>query len=63
LFYATQLDVIKPAAIQSSLTYSFIEPFGPKMIDILGSVLPFFKDMFGELLQFFETVGEKNAMV
>ena len=61
LFYATQLGTIKPAMMQSSVTYSFIEPFGPKMIDILGSVVPFFRDMFEELLEFFETVGDKNA--
>ena len=61
LFYARQLGTIKPAMMQSSVTYSFIEPFGPKMIDILGSVVPFFRDMFEELLEFFETVGDKNA--
>jgi len=62
LFYATQLGTIKPATTQSSVTYSFIEPFGPKTIDILGSVVPFFRDMFEELLEFFETVGDKNAV-
>ena len=62
LFYGTQLGIIKPATAQSSHTYSFIEPLGPKIIDILGSVLPFFKDMFEELLQFFEMVGEKNTV-
>jgi membrane protein required for colicin V production len=62
LFYATQLEIIKPSTIKSSNTYSLIEPFGPKVIDAVGSVLPFFKDMFEELLQFFDSVGDKTGM-
>jgi hypothetical protein len=27
---------------------------GPKLINALGYILPFFKNMFSELLQFFE---------
>lgn len=60
LFYATQLNLIKPETIASSVTYGYIAPFGPKVMDVLGSIIPFFRDMFEELLQFFDTVGEKN---
>jgi membrane protein required for colicin V production len=61
LFYATQLHLIKPETIKASSTYDFIAPFGPKVMDILGAVLPFFKDMFEELLHFFDAVGEKKT--
>ena len=62
LFYATQVGVIKPSTIEASVTYSFIEPFGPRMIGFLGKVLPFFRDMFQELLQFFDGVSGKKSV-
>ena len=61
LFYATQLHLIKPETAEASLTYEWIAPFGPKVIAVLGSVVPFFRDIFDELLQFFDTVAEKNT--
>jgi membrane protein required for colicin V production len=60
LFYATQLNLIKPATTQSSLTYGYIQPFGPKVIEIVGSIVPFFSDMFAELLAFFDGVADKS---
>jgi membrane protein required for colicin V production len=58
LFYATQLNLVKPATTEASVTYSYIAPFGPKMMEILGSVIPWFKNMFEELLHFFDAVGK-----
>lgn len=58
LFYATQLNLIKPATVQSSTTYNWIEPYAPKLINVLGTIVPFFKNMFAELLHFFDTVGK-----
>ena len=62
LFYATQLNIIKPGTTQASVTYNYIAPFGPKVMEILGSVIPLFKDMFEDLLQFFDKVdnGSKH---
>jgi membrane protein required for colicin V production len=57
LFYATQLNIIKPATTQASVTYHFLQPFGPKVISILSAVIPFFRNMFDELLHFFENVA------
>lgn len=53
LFYATQINLIKPETIQTSKTYAVIEPFGPKAIDALGFLLPLFRNLFTELEQFF----------
>jgi membrane protein required for colicin V production len=61
LFYATQLHILKPDLMQASVTYAYIAPFAPKMIDILGAVIPFFRDMFEQLLRFFEEVGKKKG--
>jgi membrane protein required for colicin V production len=56
LFYLTQTNFIKPEAAQASVTYPFVEPLGPKVIDGLGVVTPFFKNMFAELKTFFSGV-------
>lgn len=59
LFYATQLHLIKPETIQTSATYPIIYPVAPVIMDALGSVLPFFKNMFGELESFFDSFSRK----
>lgn len=61
LFYGTQLHLIKQETINASVTYGFIEPFAPKLLDILGAVVPFFRHMFDELLDFFGKVGNRKA--
>ncbi len=59
LFFAEKLGFIKPSVIQSSLTYDFIQPWGPKLINSFGKVLPVFKDTFIELESFFDSVSNK----
>lgn len=54
LFYATQLHFIKTETIAASQAYPYLQPLGPKVINSLGTVIPFFKDMFSSLEQFFE---------
>ena len=61
LFYATQMGLLKTATIASSQTYGLIEPWGPKAIGALGYIIPFFKDMFIDLENFFGTVAQ-NAV-
>ena len=58
LFYATQLNLIKPEAAKVSITYSYIYPLGPKVIDAMGFILPWFRDMFGTLETFFGRFGK-----
>lgn len=62
LFYTTQLHLIKAETIADSVTYDAIAPFAPKAIDLLGAVLPFFRNMFNELLQFFGDVGKARPI-
>jgi membrane protein required for colicin V production len=59
LFYADKINLLTPSAVQSSLTYSFIKPWGPKVINGFGEVLPVFKDMFTQLEDFFAAVPQK----
>ena len=59
LFYAGQMKILRSETIQSSVTYSFIQPWGPKAIDGFGAVIPFFKNMFAELEEFFSRMSPK----
>lgn len=53
LFYAEKVHLLQPHVIQSSQTYAYIQPWGPKVIDGFGTVIPWFKGMFTELETFF----------
>ena len=59
LFYAQKLNLIKPATISSSVTYPVVQQIAPKMLNVLGSVLPFFKNMFAQLESFFDALSSK----
>jgi membrane protein required for colicin V production len=53
LFYAVQLRLIADNTLSSSITYPFIRPWGPVVIDGFGGFVPFFKGMFRQLEDFF----------
>lgn len=59
IFYAQKLQLLQPAAIESSQTYDFIQPWGPKVMDNFGKLIPVFKDMFTELGDFFNSLTNK----
>lgn len=59
MFYAEQIGVLKPETIQRSATYSFVQPWGPRVINGLGRLIPFFRDMFTGLESFFDEAAEK----
>lgn len=59
LFYADQLHLIKKETLSSSILYPYIAPLAPKIINALGYILPFFKDMFAQLQDFFDGVAQK----
>lgn len=59
LFYATQLQIIKPQTSQGSVTYPLIYPMAPTAINSLGRLLPFFKNMFADLESFFAHISRK----
>ena len=59
LFYAEKLQVVQPSVIHSSQTYPFIQPWGPRVIDGFGNLIPVFKDMFSQLEEFFSGLSNK----
>lgn len=61
LFYAEQLKIIGAESIQQSVTYAYIQPLGPWVVDGIGKLIPAFKDMFTELESFFEKIAKDAA--
>jgi membrane protein required for colicin V production len=58
LFYAEQVQLLQEETIKKSVTYAYVQPWGPKVIDAFGTVIPFFKDMFTDLQSFFGNVAD-----
>lgn len=59
LFFGTRIHIISAEARAASHTYSFIEPFAPKVMSLLGKAIPFFSHMFSDLSRFFQGVSSK----
>jgi membrane protein required for colicin V production len=57
LFYAVQLHLIAGKTLSSSVTYPFIRPWGPVVIDEFGKFVPWFEGMFTRLEDFFGRPG------
>ena len=57
LFYAEKLQLFSTSTITSSVCYPYIEPLAPSIMNGIGTVIPWFKDMFAELGAFFEKVS------
>ncbi|WP_092723331.1 CvpA family protein [Hydrobacter penzbergensis] len=58
LFYAVNMHLIKPETLAASRSYPFVAPWGSKIINGFGAVIPVFKGLFDELTQFFESIGK-----
>jgi membrane protein required for colicin V production len=56
IFYADKMHWLKPETVADSVTYAFVQPWGPKAISYFGMVIPFFKGMFEELSRFFASL-------
>ena len=61
LFYLTKMNVIKAETITASRLYEFIEPFGYKIVDITGNIIPVFKNLFQQLSDFFGRIASHQA--
>lgn len=59
IFYAEQINLIQQETIDASVSYAYIQPWGPKVIDGIGNIIPLFKGMFQDLQEFFGNVSEK----
>ena len=59
LFYAVQLHFINAETVSTSAVYPYLQPLAPKIINLIGSVIPWFKNMFTELERFFAGISAK----
>jgi len=59
LFYADKIHLFDDATVMASKTYVFICPWGPKVMEKFGNLIPTFKDMFTQLGDYFEGVSTK----
>ncbi len=59
IFYAEKLQLVQLSTLESSQTYNFIQPWGPKLMDNLGELIPLFKNMFADLGDFFNSLSNK----
>lgn len=60
LFFAEKLFLIGPATIRDSQIYPYIAPWGPKVINNIGSIIPFFNNIFSQLQDFFGGIANKH---
>ncbi|MEI6949097.1 CvpA family protein [Paraflavisolibacter sp. H34] len=54
LFYAGQLHLLQPDGLEASVTYPYIRPLAPSILNATGEIFPLFKNLFGQLEQFFD---------
>ena len=62
LFFAEKTFLVKPETIAASSVHNYVGPWGPKVINNLGKIIPVFKDLFTQLQSFFENIGHKFAV-
>ena len=53
LFFAVKMNILTTDIINDSKTYSIIKPLGPGLLELMGSIIPFFKGLFVELEHYF----------
>ena len=61
LFFAEKTFLVKPETIAASSVHDYVAPWGPKVINNLGKIIPVFKDLFTQLQGFFGNMGNKFA--
>jgi membrane protein required for colicin V production len=59
LFYMDKIHWIKADTFTASKTFAFIQPWGPKAIELFAKLIPFFQGMFDELSKYFEEVHQR----
>jgi len=59
LFYAEKIKVLRTENINQSIVYPYIRPWAPFILEVLGEIIPWFKDSFSQLEHFFEGVANK----
>lgn len=61
LWIGTKMMLISPETIAASKTYTYFEPIAPWTFEHVGKLLPFAKDVFTKLQEFFDQVNQTNT--
>ena len=60
-FYTEKMELLSKETIQTSQTYPYIHLWGPYAVEGLGTAIPFFKDLFSDLTDFFEAINTNKG--
>ena len=60
LFFVEKIFLLRTDTVNNSFVYKYVSPWGPKVINNLGNIIPFFKDMFMQLEDFFKGMAQKT---
>ncbi|SEA53996.1 membrane protein required for colicin V production [Arachidicoccus rhizosphaerae] len=59
LFYTEKMGLTGPQTIAASISYPYFHNLGPWVIDHFGAIVPWFKDMFKHLSDFFAEMAAR----
>ena len=59
LWMSAKMNMFSPELIAASTTYSWMSQLAPWFFGFAGNILPFAKDVFGNLAHFFDTINKK----
>ena len=62
LFYLEKMNITGQVVLEESRAYAMIGGLGPSVIETLGAVIPFFKNMFHDLEHFFENISMQPSV-
>mgnify|MGYP002777245828 CR=1 FL=1 len=63
IFYAQQLHLFADSSLSQSVTWPYIKPWAPVVIEKIGIIIPVFRDLFEQLSNFFESVNKQISAV
>jgi membrane protein required for colicin V production len=61
LFFVQKVKLISDETLTKSITWPWLQPLGPWVINGIGKLIPVFKDMFTELSAFFDGFATQKA--
>jgi membrane protein required for colicin V production len=56
LFYAYKMKLFSESVVNESVTFEYIYPWAPRVIETIGLLIPLFKNMFEELTNYFNSL-------
>lgn len=63
LWLLDQGHILKPELEESAITYKFLKPIAPFVFDVIGYLIPIFKEWYEAVGNLFEEIGKKSASV